>query len=208
MSESRGTKSFWQQTDDRPKPPSLLEDAMAKVCIVGAGIAGLTTAYFLNRAGHSVIVLDDGPIAGGETGRTTAHLSNAIDRRYSSIEWLHGRKGAQLAAESHTQAIDAIENIVTTEGIDCDFERLNGYLFAPPGESTQILQRELDAAHRAGLADVSLLPKAPLDWFNTGPLPLLSEPSAVPSPQVHDGPCGCHRAARGPHLYWNSCDQD
>ncbi len=56
-----------------------------------------------------------------------------------------------------------------TEGIDCDFERLNGYLFAPPGESTEILQRELEAAHRAGLADVSLLPKAPLDWFNTGP---------------------------------------
>lgn len=169
MSKSRGTKSFWQQTDDGPKPPSLVEDAMAKVCIVGAGIAGLSTAYFLNRAGHSVIVLDDGPVAGGETGRTTAHLSNAIDRRYSSIEWLHGRKGAQLVAESHSQAIDAIENVVTAEGIDCDFERLNGYLFAPPGESTQILQRELDAARRAGLADVSLLPKAPLDWFNSGP---------------------------------------
>ena len=136
MSEYRGTKSFWQQTDDRPKPPSLLEDAMAKVCIVGAGIAGLTTAYLLNRAGQSVIVLDDGPIAGGETCRTTAHLSNAIDRRYSSIEWLHGEKGAQLAAESHSQAIDAIENIVATEGIDCDFERLNGYLFAAPGKGS------------------------------------------------------------------------
>jgi glycine/D-amino acid oxidase-like deaminating enzyme len=58
----------------------LLEDATAEVCIVGAGIAEMTIAYLLNRAGHSVIVLDDGPIAGGETGRTTAHLSNAIDR--------------------------------------------------------------------------------------------------------------------------------
>ena len=169
MSEYRGTKSFWQQTDDRPKPPGLLEDAMAKVCIVGAGIAGLTTAYLLNRAGQSVIVLDDGPIAGGETCRTTAHLSNAIDRRYSSIEWLHGEKGAQLAAESHSQAIDAIENIVATEGIDCDFERLNGYLFAAPGESTEILHRELKAARRAGLLEVSLLARAPLDWFDTGP---------------------------------------
>jgi glycine/D-amino acid oxidase-like deaminating enzyme/nitrite reductase/ring-hydroxylating ferredoxin subunit len=169
MSESRGTKSFWQQTDDRPRPPSLLEDTTAKVCIVGAGIAGLTTAYLLNQAGHSVIVLDDGPIAGGETGRTTAHLSNAIDRRYSSIEWLHGEKGARLAAESHSKAIDAIERIVAAEGIDCDFERLNGYLFATPGESTQVLQGELEAARRAGLLEVSLLPRAPLDWFNTGP---------------------------------------
>jgi glycine/D-amino acid oxidase-like deaminating enzyme/nitrite reductase/ring-hydroxylating ferredoxin subunit len=169
MNQSRGTQSFWQQTDDRPKPPSLLEDATAEVCIIGAGIAGLTTAYLLNRAGHSVIVLDDGPIAGGATGRTTAHLSNALDRRYSSIEWLHGEKGAQLAADSHSKAIDKIESIVTTEGIECDFERLNGYLFVPPGESTETLQRELKAARRAGLIEVSLLARAPLDWFNTGP---------------------------------------
>ena len=169
MSESRGTQTFWQQTDGRAHPPGLLEDATAKICIVGAGIAGLTTAYLLSRAGHSVIVLDDGPIAGGETGRTTAHLSNAIDRRYSSIEQLHGEKGARLAAESHSHAIDAIENIVATERIDCDFERLNGYLFVPSGESTEILNRELEAAHRAGLVEVSLLARAPLDWFNTGP---------------------------------------
>ena len=169
MNESRSTQSFWQQTSDRPKPPSLLEDATTQVCIVGAGIAGLTTAYLLNQAGHSVIVLDDGPIAGGETGRTTAHLSNAIDRRYSSIEGLHGEQGARLAAESHTQAIETIEKIVATEGIDCEFERLNGYLFAPPGEPIEVLHRELKAARRAGLLEVSLLPKAPLDWFNTGP---------------------------------------
>jgi glycine/D-amino acid oxidase-like deaminating enzyme len=169
MNKPRGTQTFWQQTDGRPKPPSLLEDAAAKVCIVGAGIAGLTTAYLLNRAGQSVIVLDDGPVAGGETGRTTAHLSNALDCRYSSVERLHGEKGAQLAAESHSQAIDTIENIVAREGIDCDFERLNGYLFVPPGESTEILRKELEATRRAGLLNVSLLARAPLDGFNTGP---------------------------------------
>ena len=86
MNELQGTQTLWQQTNDRAKPPSLLEDAGAKVCIVGAGIAGLTAAYLLNRAGQSVIVLDDGPVAGGETGRTTAHLSNALDCRYCSIE--------------------------------------------------------------------------------------------------------------------------
>jgi glycine/D-amino acid oxidase-like deaminating enzyme/nitrite reductase/ring-hydroxylating ferredoxin subunit len=169
MSESRGTQTCWQQTDSRALSPSLLEDAMAKVCIVGAGIAGLTTAYLLNRAGHSVIVVDDGPIAGGETGRTTGHLSNAIDRRYFSIERLHGQKGARLVAESHSQAIEAIENIIATERIDCDFERLNGYLFVPAGASTEILHQELEAAHRAGLLEVSLLPRAPLECFNTGP---------------------------------------
>jgi glycine/D-amino acid oxidase-like deaminating enzyme/nitrite reductase/ring-hydroxylating ferredoxin subunit len=138
------------------------------VCIVGAGIAGLTTAYLLAQEGKSVVVLDDGPIGGGETGRTTAHLSFALDDRYTHLERLHGRTGAQLAAESHAAAVDRIEAIVQTEGIDCDFERLDGYLFVPPGDSTQILQDELEAAHRAGLNDVVLVNRAPLSFFDTG----------------------------------------
>ena len=47
--------------------------AHANVCVVGAGIAGITTAYLLAREGKSVVVVDDGPVGGGETGRTTAH---------------------------------------------------------------------------------------------------------------------------------------
>ena len=61
-----------------PKFPSLITDERADVCIVGAGIAGLTTAYLLRRAGKSVVVLDDGPIVSGETERTTAHLVTAL----------------------------------------------------------------------------------------------------------------------------------
>ena len=97
------------------------------------------------------MVLDDGAVGGGETGRTTAHLSNALDDRYYVLERLHGEEGARLAAESHAAAIDRIEPIVAEEGIDCDFERLDGYLFVPPGESLEILDAELEAARRAGL---------------------------------------------------------
>ena len=90
----------------------LTERISADVCIVGAGIAGMTTAYLLAREGKSVVVLDDGPIGGGMTGRTTAHLVNALDDRYFELERLHGEEGARLAAESHTAAINAIEAIV------------------------------------------------------------------------------------------------
>ena len=91
-----------------PEFPALAEDARPDACIVGAGIAGLTTGYLLARKGLSVIVLDDGPIGGGMTSRTTAHLSNAIDDRYYEIERMHGERGARLAAESHTAAIHRI----------------------------------------------------------------------------------------------------
>src|SRR5450755_2963593 len=149
--------------------PTLTKNEHADVCIVGAGIAGLTTAYLLGRAGKSVVVLDDGPIASGETERTTAHLVTALDDRYFEIERLHGENGAQLAAESHAAAIDQIERIVLEEKIDCDFERVDGYLFVPPGESTEVLERELAATHRAGLTDTEMSVKATLVSFDTGP---------------------------------------
>lgn len=76
----------------------LASDVDTDVCIVGAGIAGLTTAYLLTRAGIRVRVLDDGAPAGGESGRTTAHLTCALDDRYSELERLHGEGGAQLVA--------------------------------------------------------------------------------------------------------------
>jgi len=128
----------------------------------------MTTAYLLARAGKSVVVLDDGPIGGGMTERTTAHLSNAYDDRYKEMERLHGEDGARLIATSHTAAIDRIEAIIAEEGIDCDFERLDGYLFAPPGESKQILEDEMKAAHRAGLTEVEQVERAPIADFDTG----------------------------------------
>ncbi|HKQ09167.1 MAG TPA: FAD-dependent oxidoreductase [Blastocatellia bacterium] len=169
MTSDSGVRvSIWMATAEVPARPPLTENIHADICIVGAGIAGMTTAYLLAREGRAVVVLDDGRIGGGMTERTTAHLSNAIDDRYFEIERLHGEKGARLAADSHTAAIDRIEAIVAEEGIECDFERLNGYLFVPPGESKEVLERELKAAHRAGLVEVEQVARAPLDAFDTG----------------------------------------
>lgn len=152
-----------------PEFPSLNADARADVCIVGAGIAGLTTAYLLTRSGKSVVVLDDGPIVSGETERTTAHLVTALDDRYFELENLHGGKGAQLAAASHSAAIDAIERIVREENIDCDFERVDGFLFnVSTDQSADVLDRELEATRRAGLSDVTIVNRAPLGSFDTG----------------------------------------
>lgn len=167
-SDSGKNISLWRATEAAPSAGALKQDVRAEVCVIGAGIAGLTTAYLLGREGRSVVVLDDGPVAGGNTERTTAHLSNALDDRYVEMERLHGERGARIAAESHTAAIDAIERIVEEEGIDCDFERVDGYLFTPPRKSKKILDDELKAAHRAGLKDVERVSRAALDSFDTG----------------------------------------
>lgn len=165
------TISVWMATaeENALSQTKLIEDTRADVCIVGAGISGLTAAYLLAREGKSVVVVDDQPVGDGQSPRTTAHLANAIDDRYFEIERLHGEQGARLAAASHTAAIDRIEIIAREENIDCDFERLDGYLFVPPGESTDILDKELAATHRAGLTDVEKVERAPLASFDTGP---------------------------------------
>src|SRR4051794_36906185 len=103
------SSSVWMQTASLPQFGPLAGPERADVCIVGAGMAGLTTAYLLTQAGKSVVVLDDGPIVSGETERTTAHLVTALDDRYFALERLHGEKGARLAAESHAAAINTIE---------------------------------------------------------------------------------------------------
>jgi glycine/D-amino acid oxidase-like deaminating enzyme/nitrite reductase/ring-hydroxylating ferredoxin subunit len=147
----------------------LRENLRTDICVIGAGIAGITTAYLLALEGRQVIVLEDGAVGGGETGRTTAHLSNALDDRYHVLERLHGEEGARLAAASHGAAIDRIESLVAAEEIACDFQRLDGYLFVPPGESLDILDAEFEAARRAGFQDVRMVPRAPVGSFDSGP---------------------------------------
>src|SRR6187455_2080731 len=96
--------SVW--TDITPPELDVLTgDQTCQVCVIGAGIAGLTTAYLLTRMGRSVIVLEDGTVGSGETRRTTAHLANALDDRYFELEKIRGKAVAKLAAESHSAAI-------------------------------------------------------------------------------------------------------
>ena len=171
MTEHSGkTESAWMEARSAlPVPTQLDRDIETGICVVGAGISGLTAAYELARRGHQVVVVDDGPLISGETERTTAHLSDALDDRYFVLERLHGEHAAQLAAESHRAAIDYIEATVHREHISCDFERLDGFLFAGPEHDKSYLDQELEAAHRAGLEHVEMVSQAPIRDFDTGP---------------------------------------
>jgi glycine/D-amino acid oxidase-like deaminating enzyme/nitrite reductase/ring-hydroxylating ferredoxin subunit len=155
-------------TVEVPEYAPLPRDLQTDVCVIGAGIAGLTTAFLLAHEGKRVVVIEAGPLAGGESGRTTAHLANAIDDRFFEIERIHGPRGAHLAYRSHTEAIQLIEKIVEREKISCDFARVDGYLFVPPGEDEEVLQKELEAAHRAGFSGVEWVDRVPWAEYETG----------------------------------------
>jgi len=161
------TVSLWQSTVDLPTYPPLQASTTADVCVVGAGIAGLTTAYLLAKEGRSVIVLDDSAVGDGQTGRTSAHLASANDDRFFDLRRMFGDEIAKIAWKSHAAAIDKIEQISAEEMIDCDFARLDGYLFCAPGDDANYLKQELDACMQLGIA-VEMVGQAPLGDFNTG----------------------------------------
>lgn len=159
--------SSWFKNIDRPEYPQLNQDITTEVCIVGAGISGLTTAYRLVCEGKSVIVIEDGKVASGESGRTTAHLTNILDDRYYEIEQMYDEEVARLAAQSHAAAIRFIEETTQKEKIDCEFLRVNGYLFLDQETSIENLKKELHTTQKLGLSP-QLLTKPPANTFNIG----------------------------------------
>ncbi|MBA3815709.1 MAG: FAD-dependent oxidoreductase [Parachlamydiaceae bacterium] len=162
------SQSLWMEVEV-PSFPMLDSNAEVDVCIVGAGIVGLTCAYTLAKQGKSVIVIDQGAVCGGQTARTTGHLTWVLDDRYYEVEKLFGEEGARLAAESHSYAIDHIEKIILEEQIDCDFERVDGFLFVAPGDSQEILEKEY-ACIKKMEKGINKALRAPMSsTFDTGP---------------------------------------
>jgi glycine/D-amino acid oxidase-like deaminating enzyme/nitrite reductase/ring-hydroxylating ferredoxin subunit len=160
--------SLWIDTAPRPVTAALDRDITVDVCVVGAGIAGLTIAYLLAREGRTVAVLDAGGVGNGQTAVTTAHLSSVIDDTFKEMLRLHGPDGSKFAHASHASAIDRIETICAEEHIDCHFERVDGYLFLGKDDKESSLDAELEAARAAG-ATVTKLPQAPVTGFSSGP---------------------------------------
>ncbi len=161
------SRSLWMEAPSIPVFPPLSGNVEAEVCVIGAGIAGLTTAYLLAREGRDVVVIDAMGIGAGETGRTTAHFFPP-DEWYFEIEHSFGAEKARLVAESFTKATALVESLVRWERIDCEFERLDGYLYTLPGNGFKDLGKEYEAATRAGI-QVEQLPRVPGLSFDTGP---------------------------------------
>jgi glycine/D-amino acid oxidase-like deaminating enzyme len=103
------TRSIWMDMGVAPRAPMLDQDLSLDTVIVGSGIAGLSVAYELAIEGRKVAILDRGPIAGGITARTTAHLTSLCDESFKSLIEVQGLEAAKIFYESQAAAIDRIE---------------------------------------------------------------------------------------------------
>ena len=160
------TKSVWQEYNIK-NTSKLSENIHTDVCIVGGGIAGLSCGYLLSKQGKKVVILEMDSIGSGQTGRTTAQITYQIDQRYDYISSRLGKETSKIVAESQKASIDKIEEIVKNENIYCFFERVNGYLYCPPGEKDD-LDSELKATHEAGLTQTYITEESPIQSFRMG----------------------------------------
>jgi glycine/D-amino acid oxidase-like deaminating enzyme/nitrite reductase/ring-hydroxylating ferredoxin subunit len=140
--------SLWTESTLLPEFPALQQHLDTEVAVVGGGIAGVTAALMLARAGKRVALIEARRLGSGETGHTTAHLTEVLDLRYHALESKFGREGAALAAASSRAAIDRIEAFADELAIECSFVRVPGYLFARDEQQRQELVKELDSLER------------------------------------------------------------
>ena len=105
---------------DAPAPAErspLTGTIAADVAVVGAGIVGLTTAFLLQRAGASVVVLEARTIAGATSGHTTAKLTPLHQLVYAELCDRFDAARARSYAQANVDAVRWIGDTVAQEGM-------------------------------------------------------------------------------------------
>jgi glycine/D-amino acid oxidase-like deaminating enzyme/nitrite reductase/ring-hydroxylating ferredoxin subunit len=164
---THSTASLWVETTPPTTFSELRESVAVDVAVLGGGIAGITTAVLLKRAGKTVAVIDSRRVVRGATGYTTAKVTAGHGVIYSHLERQFGLDGARLYAQANQAAIDRIAAFVDEHTLDCDFERKANYVYAETASERTRLQDEAEAARRAGLP-ASFVAEVPLPYAVAG----------------------------------------
>jgi glycine/D-amino acid oxidase-like deaminating enzyme/nitrite reductase/ring-hydroxylating ferredoxin subunit len=155
-------ESWWVESTPSTDYPGLTADSTTDVAVLGGGIAGLTTAYLLARAGRSVTVVEASRIATGVSGYTTAKVTAQHNLLYADLVKRHGDDAARLYAESQTEALGWIRRVVAEESIDCDLEEVPSLVYTEALDDVEAVNDEVEAARKAGL---------PMEHVTTSGLP-------------------------------------
>ena len=133
--------SLWLDSADRPARPALDRDVHVDVCVIGAGISGLSAAFELQRRGASVAVLEARFVAAGASGYNTAKLSSLHGPTYARLERDVGARGARLYAEANESGIARVFALAEELEIECDLRRKPNLVYSETGAATAASSR-------------------------------------------------------------------
>lgn len=141
-------ESIWSKSCRIEEREALRGELRCDIAVIGAGMAGILTAYQLQQAGFRVAVLEAERIASGQTRNTTAKITSQHGLKYAGLISSLGLAGAKAYADANEAAIREYRRLAEEKGIDCELESCDAYVY---GEDLRALRQEAEAAAKLGL---------------------------------------------------------
>ena len=144
-------ESLWiETTKNKINLKSLEGDEETEICVIGGGLFGLTTAYYLTKCGKKVIVLEKGEIGSKVSGNTTGKITSQHDLFYAHLIDDYGEEYAKKYLEANEKAIENIKQIIKEEQIDCDFNVQKSYVYTTKEDEVLEIQKEVAVVNKLG----------------------------------------------------------
>lgn len=155
-------ESVWHSTASFKPHDKLLSNIECDVLVIGGGIAGVLTAYFLSKNNIDTVLVDAASVCSGQTHNTTAKITSQHGACYQQIEKKFSLSTARLYANANEKAIDEFDKLIFDNRIDCDFVRLPSYLYSTVSQDT--IEKEFNFTRKCAInAVVTTHTKLPFD---------------------------------------------
>lgn len=136
--------SYWNENKDTREYPKLNQNISADVAIIGGGLTGIQTAYYLTNRGLKVVVLEKDKLCSGTSGGSTGKITSQHGLLYKYLKDLNGKEYAKKYYKANEDAKESIIKIINKEKIDCDLEIKNAYVFTEVEKEVQSIKREVE----------------------------------------------------------------
>lgn len=169
-------QSLWRQNTTLPQFPTLSGNLKTQAIVIGGGLAGILTAYFLEQKKIRTVVLEAEQIGSGQSSKTTAKVTSQHNLRYHRLIQEFGLTQARMYADANQHAICAYKQLIQEQFIDCDWEELPAFLYSCA--DSQMLEQEAQAASSLGIP-ASFTQQCELPFPVQGPCGLTTRPNFI-----------------------------
>lgn len=138
-------KSLWLNENIIENFSELKENLETEICIIGGGIFGISTAYYLSKHRYKVVLLEKDKIASKVTGHTTAKITSQHGLIYHYLLNQYGKDFAKKYYEANQKAIENIKKIINSNNINCDFKKQTSNIYTTNESEVNKIEEEIKA---------------------------------------------------------------